>query len=194
MARPLLLILAVLLLAVRAEAQTVVTFNATTDLGNNATSSSSPDVMSKDGITISSTYAQFANGSEYRFYTSSNTTVSSSVGNITEVVFHCTGQTSKTYGPSNFKKSGDSNISTGSYKHSGKKGTWTGNAPQFTISGAVAQVRATAIDVTIDTSTGISIVEASSSQSSVPRNLQGQRIGSGFKGIAIIGGKKVVVR
>lgn len=188
-----LLLAALLLLSPCVGAQTIVTFNAATDRGGNATSSDSPDTMSKDGITISCTYAMFGNGSEYRFYTSSNTTVSSSVGNITEVVFHCTGQTSKTYGPSNFKKKGDTNISSGSYKYSGTKGTWTGNAAEFTIKGTVAQLRATQIDVTVDTSTGVKAVEASSTPR-VVYNLQGQRVARGFKGLAIVDGRKVMTR
>ncbi len=188
-----LLLAIMLLLPFCADAQTVVSFNAATDMGGNATSSDSPDSMSKDGITISCTYAMFGNGSEYRFYTSSSTTVSSSVGNITEVVFHCTGQSSKTYGPSNFKKKGDANLSSGSYKYSGSKGTWTGNASEFTITGPVAQVRATRIDVTVDTSTGISCIDAPAARRAA-YNLQGQKVGCGFKGLVIVGGRKVMAK
>lgn len=188
-----LLLAALLLLSSSVGAQTIVVFNAATDRGGNATSSDSPDTLSKDGVTISCTYAMFGNGSEYRFYTSSNTTVSSSVGNITQVVFHCTGQSSKTYGPSNFKKKGDTNLSSGSYQYSGTNGTWTGNAAEFTIRGTVAQLRATQIDVTVDTSTGVNTIEAPRSHR-VAYNLQGQRVARGFKGLAIVDGRKVVMR
>lgn len=89
------------------------------------------------GITISSDNA--ANNTQLRFYSGGTHTFTSSVGNITSVVFTCTANGTSNYGPG--KMSG-----TGYTASSGKTGTWSGNAASFTLSGG--QSRCTSIVVT----------------------------------------------
>lgn len=196
MTRTRFLMTAMLLLSIGAKSQTIITFNAATDKGSNISGSSDEsiaDAVSKNGVTIACTDGAFATGEEYRFYNGSSATFSSVAGNIVEVVFHCTGSGSKTYGPGNFYNRG--NVSEGEYKYSGKKGTWKGNTRQFTIRNIIAQVRATSIEVAIDTSTGISNINTENGDKpEAARNILGQRIASNYHGIAIVGGKKVVVR
>lgn len=185
-----------LLLSIGAKSQTIITFNAATDKGSNISGSSDEsiaDAVSKNGVTIACTDGAFATGEEYRFYNGSSTTISSAAGNIVEVVFHCTGSGSKTYGPGNFYNRG--NISEGEYKYSGRKGTWKGNTRQFTIRNIIAQVRATSVEVTIDTSTGIRNVNTGNGDKpEAARNILGQRIAPNYHGVVIVGGKKVIVR
>ena len=130
--------------SISANAQTTVTFTAGTDKGTST--SQTTDKVTKDGITISSTSAALA-ATQYRFYANSTTTISSTVGNITKVVFTCTASGTAKYGPGCF-----STPSAGSYSYSGTTGTWTGDASSFTLS-ASAQVRAEKIEVTYTPST-----------------------------------------
>lgn len=125
-------------------AQTTVTFTAGTDKGTQTNAGVSGDKVTKDVITIETTSGKSAfAATEYRFSKGSTTTFSSSVGNITKVVFTCTGSDTKKYGPGCF-----SEPSKGSYTYSGKTGTWTGNAASFTLTASSNQVRATKIEVT----------------------------------------------
>ena len=129
-------------------AQNTVTFTAGTDKGNYSDANTGSDKMTKDGITIETTSGKsgFA-AKQYRFGKSSTTSFSSSVGNITKVVFTCTAEGTKKYGPGCF-----ADPSTGSYSYEGKTGTWTGSAPSFTLTASTAQVQATKIEVTYSTS------------------------------------------
>ena len=134
-------LLFVALLATTAWAQTTVTFTAGTDLGS-TDANGTPDEMTKDGITISCTDAAFTTA-QYRFYSGSTTTISSTVGNITSIVFTCTANGTTKYGP------GCWNTADGNYSYEGKIGTWTGEADEIIFT-ATAQVRATEIVVTYD--------------------------------------------
>lgn len=126
-------------------AQTTVTFTAGTEKGS-TNGNRTPDSVSKAGITISCTDAAFATD-QYRFYQGSTTTISSTVGNITKVVFTCTASGNSKYGPGNFSKK----VAVGSYTFKDNVGTWTGDAASFTIY-ASNQVRATKIEVTYNPS------------------------------------------
>lgn len=126
-------------------AQTTVTFTAGTEKGS-TNGNGTPDSVSKAGITISCTDAAFATD-QYRFYQGSTTTISSTVGNITKVVFTCTASGNSKYGPGNFSKK----VAVGSYTFKDNVGTWTGDAASFTIY-ASNQVRATKIEVTYNPS------------------------------------------
>lgn len=115
-----------------------VTFTAGTDTGNGS--------VTKSGVTI--TMSTMNRSDNYRCNAGTELTVTSTAGNITQVVFNCTGQNpSGNYRPSLFSlKSG----SAGSYNggtSGGKVGTWTGSATTFTLT-ASAQVRMTSIVVT----------------------------------------------
>lgn len=148
MKRYLHLLLTLLLLSVctvgGAETKTV-TFTAGTEKGSSS-STGNEDKITKDGISISCTNAAFA-VSQYRFYKNSTATISSTVGNITKVVFTCTGSTANNNGPLGF-----ANGTVGKYSYSGTTGTWTGDAASFTLTASGNQVRATKIEVTYTSS------------------------------------------
>ena len=118
-----------------------VTFTAGTDKGT--TKDTSADSMRKSGITISSTSAGLAYD-QYRFY-NGTITISSTVGNITKIVFTCTSNDYATV----LK---NSTTSTGSLSTSGSTVTWTGSSSSFTIKNT-AQTRVTKIVVTTAAST-----------------------------------------
>ena len=115
-----------------------VTFVGGTDVGS--TTNTSSDSMTKGGITISSTSAGLAY-SEYRFY-NGTITISSTVGDITSVVFTCTTTNYATV-------LGGSTASEGSLSTSGTTVTWTGSSSSFTIRNT-AQTRASQIVVTYE--------------------------------------------
>ncbi len=125
----------------------VVTFTAGIDTGTSG-SNQNADQLTKDGITIYGT-SMATTTEQYRMYSGSTVTVSSTVGNITKIVVTSTAKKGSTYGPdclktndSSYKTTADSNI-----------GTWTGNAEsvEFNLSG---QCRATSIEVTYTSSGG----------------------------------------
>ena len=115
-----------------------VTFNVGTDQGSRTSQGS--DAMTKGVITISSTSAALGRSDEYRLYSGSTTTISSSSGNITSIVLNSTASGTSDYGPGKLSGTG--------YSYSGTVGTWTGNAASVTLT-ASAQFRATSIVVTI---------------------------------------------
>ena len=123
-------------------AEKTVTFDATID-------KSSTKTLTKDGITLSLTDGMLGNNSDedYRTYASNTLTISSKY-NITQIVFTCTAEgTTKKGGPGNFKVTQGG----GSYKYSGKVGTWTGSAASISFKTATGkQVRAKTIEVTYE--------------------------------------------
>ena len=131
----------------RGGAQTTVSFIAGTDKGSDGGQGAKDVSITKDGITLHSTGSDIAGvygrTDNYRFYKNSTLEVSSTVGNITKVVFTCTANGTNKYGPGNFTAP-----STGTYSYSGKTGTWTGDAASFTLTASGSQVRATKVEVT----------------------------------------------
>jgi uncharacterized protein YdeI (BOF family) len=134
-------LLTLALLTMSAWAETTVTFTAGTDLGSTS-ANTTPDEVTKDGVTISCTDAAFATA-QYRFYAGSTTTITSTVGNITKVEFTCAASGTNSNGPGHFA------TTDGGYSYEGNLGTWVGNAASFQLT-ANKQVRATQIVVTID--------------------------------------------
>jgi len=132
-------------------AQTKVTFTAGTDKGTDGGTASKDVSITKDGITLHTTISSssssdagvYGRKDNYRFYKGSKLEVSSTVGNITKVVFTCTANGNDKYGPGCF-----SNPSKGRYVFSDKIGTWTGDDASFTLTASSNQVRATKIEVT----------------------------------------------
>ncbi len=114
-----------------------VTFIAGTDVGT-TTGNSSPDQVTKNGVTISATDAAFATA-EYRFYKNSETTISTEQGVITQIAFIAT---------SNYPASGFA--AQDGWTTEGNNGTWTGSAQSVSFTASGAQVRATKIIVTVD--------------------------------------------
>lgn len=134
------MLLVMALMAQMAMAQTVVTFTAGTDKGNQ-TSVTTADKVSKDGVTIESTKGAF-DAAQYRFGAGSTNSFTTTAGKITKIVFTCTANGTAKYGPGNFT------TTDGEYTADGKIGTWTGNASSVVLSTSV-QVRATTIEVTV---------------------------------------------
>ena len=120
--------------------ETVITFIPGETTGNNETASGA-DQMSLNGITISTT-AGGLKAPEYRFAKNSVTTVSSSIGEITKIVFTCTAEGTAKYGPGCFE-------GTDGYTWEGKIGTWVGSAASVQFTAVSNQVRASKIEVTV---------------------------------------------
>ena len=122
---------------------TTVTFVPGTTSGQYSNASQA-DEMSKDGVTISSTKAALGRDDNYRFAKDSETTITSTVGNITKVEITSTATYDAQYGPYGFDGSTGYTCQSGS-----KVGTWQGDAASLTLVAANGQVRATEIVVTI---------------------------------------------
>ena len=128
------------LMAMAMWAQTEVVFTPGDPAGSQPTVSTA-DEMSKDGITVSSTYAAFA-AQQYRFGKNAVTTFKSEVGNIVKIRFICTNDNpAKGFGTNDGMTYDDPN------------GTWEGTpSPEVVITCKDKQVRATQIIFTIDAS------------------------------------------
>ena len=127
-------------------AQTVVTFTAGTDKSEGAT-------LAKDGITLTLEEGTSASGlgklatAEYRLYKGNILTVSSTIGNITNIEFTCTANNTSKYGPGCF-------AAQNGYTFKDKVGTWVGNATSVVFTAETAQVRAKTIKVTVGGAAG----------------------------------------
>lgn len=127
-------------------AQTVVTFTAGTDKSEGAT-------LTKDGITLTLEEGTSASGlgklatAEYRLYKGNILTVSSTIGNITNIEFTCTANNTSKYGPGCF-------AAQNGYTFKDKVGTWVGNATSVDFTAESAQVRAKTIKVTVGGAAG----------------------------------------
>ena len=127
-------------------AQTVVTFTAGTDKSEGAT-------LTKDGITLTLKEGTSASGlgklatAEYRFYKGNILTVSSTIGNITNIEFTCTANNTTKWGPGCF-------AAQNGYTFKDKVGTWVGNATSVDFTSESAQVRAKTIKVTVGGAAG----------------------------------------
>ena len=117
-------------------AQTTVTFVAGTDKGDTKTH------LTKEGITIKLSAGDLQRDKDYRIYANEQITIQSSVGNIRNITFTCTGKDKKDYGPGLLKGE-----TSGSYSYSGNLGTWKGDAKKVSLT-ASSLVRATKIEVT----------------------------------------------
>ena len=108
---------------------TDVTFTVNVEKSDNTT-------LTKDGITLTTTSGTFSRTDQYRIYSGATFTISSSVGNISKIVF--------TYNQNTFSvKNGGGSISNVS-----STGTWTGDASSVSFSTVGGQVRVTSLTVT----------------------------------------------
>lgn len=119
-----------------------VTFTSGTDMGS--TLVTGPDQMSKSVVTVSSTSAALATD-EYRLYSGSTTTISTTKGKITKIVLTIVSS----------YDSSDLSTTTGTYS----KGTWTGKATSVDFK-AKAQVRASKIVVTVENKPDIATINS----------------------------------
>lgn len=101
----------------------------------------------KDGVTLAVTkgcLGTYNNEVHYRIYKNETLTITSTAGNIKEVVFTCTGNVGdEKYGPDKFTVDG------GEYVYSGANGQWKGDASTVTFTASV-QVRASQIAVVVE--------------------------------------------
>lgn len=122
-----------------------VTFDANVDKGTQ-TGNGKPDQVSKDGVTLSGTNAALAafnkgtKKGEYRFYASSDVTLSAADKNIVKVEMTCSGD--KKYAASNFAAQDGLVIAK-------ETATWTGKATSITFKTS-KQVRAYKVVVTLE--------------------------------------------
>lgn len=127
-------------------AQTVVTFTAGTDKSEGAT-------LTKDGITLTLKEGASTSGlgklatAEYRLFKGNILTVSSTIGNITNIEFTCTANNTTKYGPGCF-------AAQDGYTFKDNVGTWVGNATSVDFTSESAQVRAKTIKVTVGGAAG----------------------------------------
>lgn len=126
----------------------VITLNATDFEGGETAT------VTKDGITLSidkgtstSGAGNLYNGQQFRIYKGNILTVSSTVGNITQIVFTCTANGTTKQGPGCF-------AAQDGYSYEGKIGTWVGNAAAVNFTAESNQVRATTIEVTVSGEAG----------------------------------------
>ena len=128
-------LLTMCLLFSAAWAETVVTFIPGETVGTQETVSTS-DVMSKDGITISTSYGAFK-AQQYRFGMNAVTTITSEIGNITKIEFTGASSTNPISG------FGDNPGMT----YDGNDGLWVGDADEIILTTKVKQARASKIVV-----------------------------------------------
>ena len=132
-------LLTLCLLATVAWGQTTIEFvagNPSVPAGSN-TSVTGPDEMTMGGITVKTTSGAF-NAPQYRFGKKAITTITSTIGNITKIVFECT----KDNPASGFDEGQGIVVD-------GYNGTWNGNANEITLTSNAKQVRATKITFTV---------------------------------------------
>ena len=125
-------------------------FDADADQGNAVTDYNQAGAyeVTKDGLTIAVTkgcLGTYNNEMHYRIYKNETLTITSTKGNIKEVVFTCTGNAGdQKWSPDCFTVDG------GEYVYSGANGQWKGDASTVTFTASVAQVRATQIAVVVE--------------------------------------------
>ena len=125
-------------------------FSAGADQGNATTdyNQAGPYKVTKDGITIAVSkgcIGTYNNVNHYRIYKNETLTITSTEGNIKEVVFTCTGNVGdEKYGPDCFSVDG------GDYVYSGANGQWKGNASTVVFTASKNQLRATQIVVVVE--------------------------------------------
>ena len=97
--------------------------------------------VTKDGITVT-VVGSTVTKEQMRIFKNKTITISSTVGNITKIVFTCTANDDAKYGPGSFNEQDG-------YTYEDKVGTWTGSAEEVVFTAEKNQVRATEIVVTV---------------------------------------------
>ena len=124
-----------------------IVFDADTDKGD-ATETAAAYTIAKDGITLTASQGRlgvYNNETHYRVYKNQTLTVTSTVGNIKEIIFTCTANGDAQYGPGCFVASpGEYDFGTNAV------GTWTGSASEVVFTASSNQVRATQIIVVVE--------------------------------------------
>lgn len=124
-----------------------IVFDGDTDKGN-ATETQAPYTITKDGVTLAVSQGRlgtYNNETHYRIYKNQTLTVTSTAGNIKEIIFICTANGTAQYGPGCFT------ASAGVYEPgTNAVGTWTGSASEVVFTATTDQVRATQIAVVVE--------------------------------------------
>ena len=132
-------------IALNMGAQTVVTFDATTDKGTRNTDNPGSDQITKEGVTIAVSNGCMNLTDHYRCYAGADFSVSSTGDRILKVEITCTSKGDSKYGPGCLASPSEG---TYVFEDSGSEGVWEGNAASFTMT-ATKQVRISRIVVTI---------------------------------------------
>ena len=124
-------------------------FDADADQGNAGTDSNNAAeyTITKDGVTMTVSQGilgTFNNEKHYRIYKNQTITITSTTGNLKEIVFTCTANNDEKYGPGNFT------YDSGDYVYSGPNGQWKGDASTVVFTASANQVRASQIAVVVE--------------------------------------------
>ena len=124
-------------------------FDADADQGNAGTDSNNAAeyTITKDGVTMTVSQGilgTYNNEKHYRIYKNQTLTITSTAGNIKEIVFTCTANNDEKYGPGCFT------YDSGEYTYSGAKGQWKGDASTVVFTASANQVRASQIAVVVE--------------------------------------------
>ena len=124
---------------------TVITFDATVDLGTGSgTAGPYKIVKEADGVAVTVDITKgIANGSHYRIYKNETMTISADGGDISNIEITCLAEGEAQYGPGCFT----TDLPT--YTYDAKIGTWNGNSGKIVFTATLNQVRATKIVVTV---------------------------------------------
>ena len=141
--KKLLSLLLMLFMGMTVYAETVI-FDATQTTSGNTSASAQSITLNGITVHVSNGILGTSDG-QYRCYKSQTMTISSTVGNITNVEFTCTASGTEKYGPGCFTNTG-----SGEYIYSGNVGTWTGSAVEISLYAELNQVRMTEIVVTYE--------------------------------------------
>ena len=124
-----------------------IVFTPMQDKGNAGSDSQNATAfeITKDGVTLACSQGVVSSqGDQYRFFKNQTVKISSTVGNITSIVFTCTAKDDAKYGPGCFT------VNAGDYTYSGTVGTWTGSASEVEFTASLNQVRACQIVVVVE--------------------------------------------
>ena len=124
-----------------------IVFTPMQDKGNAGSDSQNATAfeITKDGVTLACSQGVVSSqGDQYRFFKNQTVKISSTVGNITSIVFTCTAKDDAKYGPGCFT------VNAGDYTYSGTVGTWTGSASEVEFTASLNQVRASQIVVVVE--------------------------------------------
>ena len=126
-----------------------IVFDADADQGNAGTdyNNATAYTITKNGVTItvsSGLLGTYYNEKHYRIFKNQTLTITSTAGNIKEIVFTCTANNDEKYGPGCFT------VDSGEYVYSGANGQWKGDASTVVFTASANQVRVTQIAVVVD--------------------------------------------
>ena len=124
-----------------------IVFTPMQDKGNAGSDSQNATAfeITKDGVTLDCSQGVVSSqGDQYRFFKNQTVKISSTIGNITSIVFTCTAKDDAKYGPGCFT------VNAGDYTYSGTVGTWTGSASEVEFTASLNQVRASQIVVVVE--------------------------------------------